>query len=273
MGKEQFPGCFLQARCFFTHTHTRFSCEILCWTTSSSGVEQTFSKVERCHLHRGNGQNDVFRRAVVGLTSADPDSKVVRLRGRCSVPEGLGRQETTLGASSGSTKAQGSLKSRRPQRQPRRGVPQTEAAWLRRRRAELDAVISTPQPKSQSQNRSNPEWTPDMEKEKKRLGKVCEQLRVEAHGDGYLLDEEEPSEQKVVAQARRDATNDRKRKREETNRANLEKKDFAFFSGLVMGADVWTPQPTLQERHKTHQLGSTSRLQRTRGLQRLRCQP
>ena len=60
----------------FSRTHTRFSCEILCWTTSSSGVEQTFSKVERCHLHRGNGQNDVFRRAVVGLTSGDPDSKV-----------------------------------------------------------------------------------------------------------------------------------------------------------------------------------------------------
>ncbi|CAJ1453878.1 unnamed protein product [Effrenium voratum] len=240
----------------------------LCWTTSSSGVEQTFSKVERCHLHRGNGQNDAFRRAVVGLTSADPDSKVVHgdeaviSSARALFSAGRSRQtrnnaagrKQRLDKGTGKFKVKASAAAT-PRGGTRRGVPQTEAAWLRRRRAELDAVISTPQPKSQSQNQSNAEWTPDMEKEKKRLGKVSEQLRVEAHGDGYLLDEEKPSEQNVVAQARRDATNDRKRKREETNRANLwhmaqEKKDFAFFSGLVTGADVWIPQPTLQERHK-----------------------
>ncbi|CAJ1400375.1 unnamed protein product [Effrenium voratum] len=228
----------------------------LCWTTSSSGVEQTFSKVERCHLHRGNGQNDAFRRAVVGLTSADPDSKVVHgdeaviSSARALFSAGRSRQtrNNAAGRKQRLDKGTGKFK-------VKASAAATPRGGTRRRRAELDAVISTPQPKSQSQNQSNAEWTPDMEKEKKRLGKVSEQLRVEAHGDGYLLDEEKPSEQNVVAQARRDATNDRKRKREETNRANLwhmaqEKKDFAFFSGLVTGADVWIPQPTLQERHK-----------------------
>ena len=161
----------------------------LCWTTSSSGVEQTFSKVERCHLHRGNGQNDAFRRAVVGLTSADPDSKVVHgdeaviSSARALFSAGRSRQtrnnaagrKQRLDKGTGKFKVKASAAAT-PRGGTRRGVPQTEAAWLRRRRAELDAVISTPQPKSQSQNQSNAEWTPDMEKEKKRLGKVSEQL-------------------------------------------------------------------------------------------------
>ena len=168
MGKEQFPGCFLQALCLlllavFTHTH------ILCWTTSSSGVEQTFSKVERCHLHRGNGQNDVFRRAVVGLTSADPDSKVVHgdeavissARALCSAGRSRQTRNNAAGRKQRLDKDTGKFKVKAsaaatPPGGTRRGVPQTEAAWLRRRRAELDAVISTPQPKSQSQNQSNP---------------------------------------------------------------------------------------------------------------------
>ena len=122
------------AGCFHTHTH------ILCWTTSSSGVEQTFSKVERCHLHCGNGQNDVFRRAVVGLTSADPDSKVVHgdeavissARALCSAGRSRQTRNNAAGRKQRLDKDTGKFKVKAsaaatPRGGTRRGVPQTEA--------------------------------------------------------------------------------------------------------------------------------------------------
>ena len=39
----------------------------LAFAASSSGVEQHFSKVDRCHLERGSSANDTFCRSVIAL--------------------------------------------------------------------------------------------------------------------------------------------------------------------------------------------------------------
>ena len=118
------------------------------------------------HLHLASSRRSPrWSDATYSLTSADPDSKVVHgdeaviSSARALFSAGRSRQtrnnaagrKQRLDKGTGKFKVKASAAAT-PRGGTRRGVPQTEAAWLRRRRAELDAVISTPQPKSQSQN-------------------------------------------------------------------------------------------------------------------------
>ena len=108
------------------------------FTASSSGVEQHFSKVDRCHLERGNGNCDSFRRSVIALADDGNEASDQTLvesarriyaegRQRLSQPRRKRRDAGVQRASPGDLEDKSGLK--------------TEADWLRKRRRDLDEAI------------------------------------------------------------------------------------------------------------------------------------
>ena len=124
----------------------------LSWTTSSSGVEQAFSQVDRTHLERGNGKNDCYRRAVVSMTdpnTAERSAEILIENARKLYSEGRTwtcKKERQSRFDKGTTRhASGKV-------QPGQDVSGTvgsdgrtsEAEWHRKRKEQLQRAVATP---------------------------------------------------------------------------------------------------------------------------------
>ena len=210
------------------------------FTASSSGVEQHFSKVDRCHLERGNGHNDSFRRSVIALAD-----------------DGHEASDKALVESARRVYAEGRQRAWQPRRTRKRrdaGVPRaspgdledksglkTEADWLRKRRRDLDeAITETPPPK----RAATMDFTPEMEREAKHLKGVLEKRRMEAQANGSLLDSEKTSARKVEAWQNKLRQEDAKRIGTQTRKQEFwdmagQKKTRDHFEKMLAGKTVW----------------------------------
>ena len=227
-----------------------FSLQVLtaymCFTCSSSGVEQHFSKVERCHLERGNGSSDAFRRATIAL--ADTASSQ-------AASDALVRDARKIYAAGRvGTYCRETKKPRRTKGTVRRtgklaGLTvgaESEASWLRKRRSDLDAVVEeTPPAKRLIDNEPESGLTPSLKKEQRRLQGVVEKRRLEAQMDGCLLDSEKASEKAIEAHKKHFAKEDAKRIREDDCGAALwqmtaVKRERRFFRAAYSGCPTRT---------------------------------
>ena len=208
------------------------------FTASSSGVEQHFSKVDRCHLERGNGNCDSFRRSVIALADDGNEASDQTLvesarriyaegRQRLSQPRRKRRDAGVQRASSGDLEDKSGLK--------------TEADWLRKRRRDLDeAVTETPPPK----RAATMDFTPEMEREAKHLKGVLEKRRMEAQANGSLLNSEKTSAKNVEAWQNRLRQEDAKRIGTQTRKQEFwdmagQRKPRDHFEKMLAGKTVW----------------------------------
>eukprot|EP00438_Fugacium_kawagutii_P002479 Skav225633 [mRNA] locus=scaffold1513:165191:167925:- [translate_table: standard] len=233
----------------------------LSFTASSSSVEQTFSKVDRCHLHRGNGSQDAFRRSLIGLvshegTNAVKDAEIIE-EARTLFSEG--RVNASMNKASGRN-------SRLDKGTKRQGKRQgTETAWLEKRRVSVARAVR------QSSGGSAPEDLVPLEIEKlpedmqKKCSKLQEQVqkrKIEAHLDGYLLEEEEkPGEKEVQDYKRKRTQYDKERVKQKQEvalcfEAVTGKKDRTFVHSIIQGANVWCHGATEEERNHLLNLGA-----------------
>lgn len=177
----------------------------LSFTASSSSVEQTFSKVDRCHLHRSNGSQDAFRRSLIGLVSHEGTNaaKDVEIIEEARALFSAGRVSTGRNKASGrssrldkGTKKQGK----------REG---TETAWLEKRRVSVATAVmqssggSAPEDLAPLDIKSLPQ---DMQKKCSKLQDQVQKRKIEAHLDGYLVEEEEKPGEKEVQEYKRKRT-------------------------------------------------------------------
>ena len=247
---------------------SQFSIEVLaaymCWTASSSGVEQTFSKVERSHLHRGNGKSDSFRRAVVGLTcdhgsNSQKDQEIISTaralfssgRSFCAKNKLCGRRVRL---------DKGAKKTQQVEEKPK-----TEAAWLRKRKAAVENVVAqTPKRQKTEVQPVRPDgFTPKMVEEAKRQEGAVVKRRIEAFFDGHLLDEEKPKQKEIQKRVADQKARDVARLKEETQLQVLrdmvtDNRDKHFFLKMVQGKDIWMDQATPTERQRLLNLGANT---------------
>lgn len=221
----------------------------LCWTASSSGVEQNFSKVERSYLERGNPKNETFRRAVIALTDSNSTSAAAntelvtaarQLYGQGAVK--VVRQEkrkTRIDA--GVCKAQG------PTVDPAEGGT-SEAAWQRHRQGELRRAIASPLRGGMTLPAEELALTAPMERECKRLKAVERKKLMEAQIDGHLLDHEKLAASSVERHLKQQRRTDRNRVAVDEGRAALwesivKQKPRSLLNQMLMGQDVWMESP------------------------------
>ena len=208
------------------------------FTASSSGVEQHFSKVDRCHLERGNGNCDSFRRSVIALADDGNEASDQTLvesarriyaegRQRLSQPRRKRRDAGVQRASPGDLEDKSGLK--------------TEADLLRKRRRDLDeAITETPPPK----RAATMDFTPEMEREAKHLKGVLEKRRMEAQANGSLLNSEKTSAKNVEAWQNRLRQEDAKRIGTQTRKQEFwdmagQRKPRDHFEKMLAGKTVW----------------------------------
>ena len=208
------------------------------FTASSSGVEQHFSKVDRCHLERGNGNCDSFRRSVIALADDGNEASDQTLvesarriyaegRQRLSQPRRKRRDAGVQRASPGDLEDKSGLK--------------TEADWLRKRRRDLDeAITETPPPK----RAATMDFTPEMQREAKHLKGVLEKRRMEAQANGSLLNSEKTSAKNVEAWQNRLRQEDAKRIGTQTRKQEFwdmagQRKPRDHFEKMLAGKTVW----------------------------------
>ncbi len=188
----------------------------MAWTTSSSGVEQHFSKVERSQLDRHPGGPDTERRAVIALG-----------RGACSQANNLSLCEVARGifveVRPGMARQRARTRLDKGVERPSSLRQDTEVAWKRRRRAEVDEAVArtTTTPSKQARAVASPvssekrrrELPKDrVEKEKLKQRRLCFRRRVEAQADGLLLDDEMVAEKEVTKRAKQNQKLDERRR-------------------------------------------------------------
>ncbi len=223
----------------------------MAWTTSSSGVEQHFSKVERNQLERHPGDPDTERRAVIALG-----------RGVCSEASNLSLCEV---AREIFAEVRPSMARERARTRVDKGVARpssslrqdTEVAWKRRRRAEVDEAVARTTPLETPSKRARTAAAPvstvkrrrqpndHVEKEKLKRRRVCVRRRVGAQANGLLLDDERVPEKEVTKRAQRNQKLDERRRLQLEARLALENVALPSYSGSPewiwrgLGAQAW----------------------------------
>ena len=174
----------------------------LSWTSSSSGVEQAFSQVDRTHLERGNGNNDCYRRAVVSLTdpnTAEAQDENLIQNARQLYSEGRSwtcERERQTRFDKG-TKRNVSEKEGPGKQDTGTDGCTSEAQWHRMRKKSLQKAVATPCRK-RGLDPETVEQDPSQIKASKRLKQVEEKKRIEAQCDGHLLENEQLNPRKVT---------------------------------------------------------------------------
>ena len=247
-------------------------------------MEQTFSKIERNHLHRHSGSADTFRRSVLGLTSQEGASfktdevlveaaRVLQSQNRCYVAKNkTSGRKTRFDAGS---------------KKPISALPEnTEAAFLRKRKADLKGLTRGGQASSrgltgggqasslgltrggQGEEGRDPvrgyKFDAAMKKEEKKCLQEVKKRRVEAFEDNFLLDSEKPSRKDIQKQKAEEAKNDRERIKKQAYVDNMcklaqEKKPMHFFYVLLQGRTAWIDdEASPEERQAAVQAGLTA---------------
>ena len=234
----------------------------MCWTASSSSeVEQTFSKIERCHLYRGKGHHDVFRRAVVGLTSDHGNN----LQTDADL-FAQARQFFVSGENYSSKNLRAGRKHRLDkgthikQMSDGKAKAQSEAAWLRKRKDSVAKAVeeTTPKQTISQQECSRPDgFTLKMLQESKQMKDATLKGKVEAMLDGYLHEDEEPTPKQVTRVLKKNEKYDKKRLTEEEQAAQLwrmvqDKKNKSSFLYNLQGKILGFPAPmTWKNKHSS----------------------
>ena len=182
-----------------------------CWTTSTSGVEQNFSKSERCSGNKrfGPKASNAEARSLIVLGFKEDGSAtakhVAQLARRIySVSKKLGKYSRSR------------LKDCRLDkglRRPGARNGNTEQAFIRKRRAEVREV-ARPFRRAFSEQMAESEAVPVSEKGQKELqmqANAASQKQLEAYRDGYLDDDGQGLEDLARKSARNEATLDRQR--------------------------------------------------------------
>ena len=219
----------------------------LCWTASSSGVEQNFSKIERNHLERNRGKLSTFVRNCHGLSykGSEKEEKelIEQARALYALGKGICRERKRKRFDAGVGRSAG-------------GTAGTETAWIRKRRDELDervaasSALETPQ-RPTSRTKTVDDLTPDTQKEAQRQQRLFTKRLLEAQEDGLLLPEERMSEKELAKRQKTAAKTDSERiqrlsRARLTLQAASEPKPASWFHDCVMNADVWVSEANEQ---------------------------
>ena len=227
----------------------------LCFTASSSGIEQAFSQLDRCHLQRGRRRvgGDAFRRSWLALTYQGDNSqdKTVIQEARmlfAANSRGPSKRKHTSRLDKGAKGKEKNIKS--------------EASWLRKRKAALgEAIKVTPSAGSAPIEQS--QLPPEMKKECQHLEGQILKRKIEAFQDGYILPGEEPSAASVAAHVKKTRLNDQCRAQDDKRQSALQGMvtntlDLNAIHREMQGKIVWFPGCNPFELQRTLSLGAHS---------------
>ena len=242
----------------------------MAWSASTSSVEQTFSKIEHNHLQRGRAHathGDTFRRSVVGLTSHEGMTELsdAQLISKARLMYCAGRSWFARSKDDG-RRVRFDSGSQQKQRK------NTEAEFLRKRKRDVQEVVM----KLSSGTFGSNDDVIDVEsldepmvKEAKRLRMAVEKRKVEAHGDHYLIDCEEPTQKQIQGRLKKDLADDKKRQQTQKTIDQLfsltsNVKPRSLIGASLSGRVVWIDAPSSTERqillnHGVHALTTSLR--------------
>lgn len=233
-------------------------CAYICFTASSSGVEQIFSRLDRSHLQKGRrrGRPQTFARTVQVLGFQGDENSITSIIQKARSLFATGRQRHAPGTAAGRVKridkgSAGKTKN-----------IDSEAGWLRKRKHSLQTAVNQASAGSDALPvMVGPSLPEQMQKEYDRQQKLTLKRRLEAHEDGHLLADEMPEAQDIQEQRRRHCKNDAKRKTDEkklAHKVNMVSRiqSISAVQNHIQGSILWFPSATTIQRQQAINLGA-----------------
>lgn len=234
-------------------------CAYICFTASSSGVEQVFSRLDRSHLQQGRrrGRPQTFARTVQVLGFQGDENSINSIIQKARSLFAIGRNRNARNIASG-----------RLTRIDKGSAGKTknidsEAGWLRKRKHSLQTAVNHASAGSGALPvMVGPSHLPEkMQKECDRQQKLTLKRRLEAHEDGHLLADEMPEAEDIEEQRKRHCKNDAKRKTDEkklASKVNMVSKiqSISAVQNHIRGSILWFPSATAIQRQQAINFGS-----------------
>ena len=228
-----------------------------CFTASSSGVEQAFSQLDRCHLQNGRRRvgADAFRRSLQALSFQSDKAAHSKIIEDARVLFAAGRIEYKKNRGQG-RKVRLDCGVRGKERNT------SEAAWLRKRKLAVEgAVQSLPSAGSAAPDIQMGDLPEQMQKECRRLQAATVKRLCEAKDDNYLLPGEDPTEEQMKDWKQKRKENDKKNRSREAEIKSgqlmvTKPIEYRLIGSYLQGAVLWFPQANLLERQVALNFGA-----------------